>query len=115
MRNMTPIVWWATPVEIASGIARVQRGGSLKPKAISAAFVRLDSLRAVWREVPPSEHLRDLAAMMLSQFPLRSADSLQLAAALVWCKERPSRHAFVCADVRLSDAASKAGFAVERL
>jgi len=36
----------------------------------------------------------------------------QLAAALVWCQERPRRRSFVCFDDRLSLAAEKVGFAV---
>jgi len=37
-------------------------------------------------------------------------DSFQLAAALVWCQEKPRRRPFVTADERLAKAAEKAGF-----
>jgi hypothetical protein len=43
---------------------------------------------------------------------LRALDSFQLAAALVWCKEMPRGRQFVCCDVRLAEAATKAGFDV---
>jgi hypothetical protein len=35
---------------------------------------------------------------------------LQLAAALVWCNERPRRRVMVCFDERLAAAAEQAGF-----
>ena len=46
---------------------------------------------------------------------LRAADALQLAAALVWCRQRPHGRAFVVADDGLSDAAEAEGFTVIRL
>jgi len=46
---------------------------------------------------------------------LRAADALQLAAALVWCSNRPRGRAFLVADGALSDAAEAEGFAVIRV
>jgi hypothetical protein len=48
----------------------------------------------------------------VASHPLRAADALQLAAALVWCDEAPQGTAFVCLDDRLRDAARREGFAV---
>jgi hypothetical protein len=47
---------------------------------------------------------------LLSAHQLRTADSLQLAASLVWCEEQPSSETFVCLDQRLRDAARREGF-----
>ncbi|MGA2327850.1 MAG: hypothetical protein ABSH05_16335 [Bryobacteraceae bacterium] len=56
--------------------------------------------------------LRGLADACLSRFDLRAAGALELAAALVWCREAPSGRAFLCCDRRLSQAASEAGFSI---
>jgi hypothetical protein len=45
--------------------------------------------------------------------PLRAADAMQLAAALVAFKERTAGNRFLTADLRLAKAASLEGFAVE--
>lgn len=48
-------------------------------------------------------------------YGLKAMDSLQLAAALVWCKELPKNKDFVSADDRLLKAAERAGFNVHDL
>lgn len=42
----------------------------------------------------------------------KAADSLQLAAALVWANGHPTSHSFVCLDEKLRDAAHREGFKV---
>lgn len=76
-------MWWATLVEIQSAIARLHQTGDLKDVGRQAALNRLGLLSRGWREVLPSDRLRALAHDLLAQHPLRAADSLQLAAALV--------------------------------
>jgi hypothetical protein len=53
-----------------------------------------------------------LALQLLIEYPLRAADSLQLAASLTWCEQRPSRRTFLSGDQRLSHAARSVGFSV---
>jgi hypothetical protein len=60
----------------------------------------------------PSERVRALAEELPDEYGVRSADALQLAAALVWCRERPKRRAFVCFEEKLARAAAEAGFVV---
>ena len=43
---------------------------------------------------------------------LRTADSLQLAAALIACEEKPQTLPFICNNARLREAAAKEGFHV---
>ena len=62
--------------------------------------------------VSPSDELRRRAARLLAVHPLRAADALQLAAALLWCEEQPHAEGFVSLDVKLRDAALKEGFTV---
>jgi hypothetical protein len=68
-----------------------------------------------WREILPGDHVREIAVRLLDAHELRSPDSLQLAAALTWCQQRPTRRDFVCGDHRLSNAAAAVGFAVREL
>jgi predicted nucleic acid-binding protein len=69
-------------------------------------------LRGTWREIQPTERVRDLAERRLERYELRAADALQLAAALVWCRERPRGRSFLCRDLRLNEAARGEGFSI---
>ena len=108
------VVWWATAAEVHSGIARLMREGRLDGQTEEAIRTRLTLLRRSWREMLPSDGVRDLAEQLLYQHPLRTADAFQLAAALQWCRERPRGRVFVCFDIRLADAAGQQGFEVLR-
>jgi uncharacterized protein len=114
-KQYSPVVWWATPVEIQSAISRLHRAGDLKDVGRQAALNRLGLLSQGWREVLPSDRLRALAQDLLTQHPLRAADSLQLAAALVWCQQKPKQRCFLSGEDRLCVAAGDCGFAVARL
>lgn len=106
----TQIVWWGTSVETFSAIYRLTRDGGLTAKDCLLVLKALGLLSKKWNEVLPTDEVRQTAERLLQTHPLRAADALQLAAALVWCGSFPRGHAFVCADVRLSEAADKEGF-----
>ena len=106
-------VWWGTPVEGMSAFARLLRNGEISPGEFQSATARLAMLRRKWIEVQPTEPLRVLAEKLVQHHPLRSADALQLAAALTWSKHHPRGRAFVCFDGRLAEAARKEAFAVD--
>jgi hypothetical protein len=108
-RDQAILAWWGTPVECASAIARREREGALSGAASSAALGRLRALAGSWHEVLPSEAVRELAQRLLRVHPLRAADSLQLAAALVAADGDPATLDFVCLDERLNDAARREG------
>jgi len=55
------------------------------------------------------------ACRLLDIYPLPASDSLQLAAAFIWCHQRPDGHKFISNDKRLSEAARAAGFSVVEL
>jgi predicted nucleic acid-binding protein len=99
-------------VECLSALYRRHREGSLPPAAIAQALDRLKALVADVDIVAPTTPLRERAGRLLAGHPLRSADALQLAAALVWCDESPQGDAFVCLDDRLAEAARREGFTV---
>jgi len=104
------LVWWATEVECASAIARLERDGALDTAAVNEAFERLGRLREGWHEVEPGDAVREAAVRFLRVHPLRAADALQLAAALVAAERRPSSLEIVTLDDRLAAAARKEGF-----
>jgi predicted nucleic acid-binding protein len=106
------IVWWGTPLEVRSALARLVREGQLVSDDRTRAVDLMTRLREAWDEILPSEKVRSLAEDMPDTHGLRAADAAQLAAALVWCKERPKGRAFVCFDQRLRTAASTLGFSV---
>jgi uncharacterized protein len=104
-------VWCLTPVEIASALARRGREGLAadQQEAIRSAMQMLSER---WREIGSLELVRGRALRLLNTHPLRAADAVQLAAALVACEERPPVLAFVCVDDRLRESARKEGFPV---
>lgn len=108
------IVWWGTTTEITSALARLDREGRLTPGLLRQHLEQLERLQNGWIEVLPVEQVRLMAADLLLRYPLRGADSLQLAAALAWCKQNPRRRPFVCFDERLAQVAEEVGFEVYR-
>lgn len=106
------VVWWGTSVEVRSALSRLVREGVLAEEGHRQSLARLSFLRRSWAEILPTERLRTLAEDLPDQYGLRAADAFQLAAAVVWCKERPQMRPFVCFDHRLADAADRLGFTV---
>lgn len=106
------VVWWATRVECVSAISRRGREGSLGAEGTASARGLLDDLSGNWTEARPTSMLRTLAEDALATHPLRAADALQLASALIWCGSQPRGRRFVCLDERLRTAASRSGFVV---
>jgi len=104
------VTWWGTPIECLSAIMRLAREGGLATDDVRDAENRLHELRNGWDEVLPGEACRRTAERMLRVHPLRAADAMQLAAALIASDHDPSRLAVVCLDERLSDAGRKEGF-----
>lgn len=104
------LVWWATEVECASAIARLERDGALDESAVTEAFDRLKQLAGGWHEVDPSDAVREAAVRFLRVHPLRAADALQLAAAFIAAERRPASLEVVTLDDRLAAAARKEGF-----
>lgn len=106
------LVWWGTSVECASALQRLVREGVMETAAVSVSEARLRLLERHWVEVEPMPAVRRQAERLLRLHPLRSADALQLAAALVACQHEPASLPFLTADVRLAEAARREGFAV---
>ncbi len=105
-------LWWASPVECLSALYRRHREGGLPVSTLDAALARLTGLVEDVDFVTPTTPVRDRAGRLLAAHTLRAADALQLAAALVWCREAPRGDRFVSLDDRLRDAARREGFLV---
>jgi len=106
------VVWWGTPVETRSAFARLVREGQLSADEQATAGKLFTQLRAAWDEILPTEKVRLLAEELPDAHDVRAADAAQLAAALVWCRERPKQRPLVCFDERLRTAATALGFSV---
>jgi predicted nucleic acid-binding protein len=106
------VVWWTTRIECLSALSRRQKEGVLRPADEAKARAVLSALAAIWSEVQPIEAVRLRAERLLSVHPLRAADALQLASALIWAQETPRGLGFVCLDQNLRGGALKEGFSV---
>lgn len=104
------LVWWGTPVECTSAVARREREQSLTMAEAAKAIERMRALVGEWQEVLPSEPVRTMAQRLLRVHPLRAADSLQLAAAIIASEQDPTSLDFVSLDERLNAAAGREGF-----
>ena len=106
------VVWWGSIVECYSAFGRLRRDGFLNPQEETQALAVLSQLVGVWTEIEPSDEIRNITRRLIQNYPLRAADSLQLAAANVWAEKTPRGHQFVCLELKLRDAAQKEGFTV---
>jgi predicted nucleic acid-binding protein len=106
------VVSWFAAVEIRGSFARLLRMSQITPNDQVQALVFLDELRSEWREVRPTEALRQRAEGFVEHFPLRSADALQLASAWEWCQGHPRNRPFISGDAKLLEAAFLLGFKI---
>ena len=106
------LVWWASPVECVSALARLERDSVLSHLEVGLAVARLRALAESWHEVQPHVRVRSTAERLLRVHPLRAADALQLGAALEVSGGDPGSLGFVCFDQRLTEAAAREGLQV---
>jgi uncharacterized protein len=105
-------IWWSTSVECASAIARLEREARLSREDTARATTLLATAQRGWSVIPPTDPVRQQAMRLLRLHPLRAADALQLAAALVLAEHDPRTLPFVTLDDRLASAAEREGFVV---
>lgn len=108
-------LWWATPVECASGLTRLVREKRLDEDGLDLAIARLDALLERGVTIEPCGTIRAEARRLLRVHPLRAADALQLAAAIELRGSPTLRQQFVTYDERLALAARREGFSVNAL
>jgi hypothetical protein len=111
-RDPDVALWWGTILDCLEALVAVRRRERLTEAGFERARALVDQLRARALEVQPSEEVRARALRILNVHPLRADRALQLAAALVWCREHTQGVGFVCLDDTLRLAAAQEGFRV---
>lgn len=108
-------VWLETTVEVESSFARLEREGHLDSSSYLIALKQLKAFEERWFSIEPTSRVTELARSFPRKHGLKALDSLQLASALIWCREFPKHKNFVTADAKLAEAAEATGFSVHRL
>ena len=106
------MVWTMSKVEVLSALCRRHRENNLDLVEFEDAKKRMDDLFNITYEVTSIAQVKQRAMRLLHVHPLRAADALQLAAALVATQEDPPKMALISFDHRLNEAAKKEGFIV---
>lgn len=107
-----PMIWALSSVEVLSAVARLERSSHGLEDLVDG--VRRDALDLVRRCHPVTllDAVRQRAERLVGVHALTAADALQLAAALVACREQPETLEFVTLDKVLARAARLEGFPV---
>jgi predicted nucleic acid-binding protein len=122
VRRATPVfVSELTRVEVISAIQRKSRDGQLtavNAASLVAAFehdlIEADGpTDAVFTVLRLGSEVLDEAVSILDRHPLRAADAIQLATAMVARRVLPALTTFLSFDRRLAEAAAAEGFANE--
>lgn len=111
-RDPEVALWWGAPLECSSALLDAQRRKRISETDLFKARSVLEHLRARAFEIQPGEEVRARALRILSLHKLRVAAAWELAAALIWCRERTQRADFVSVDESLRLAAVLEGFRV---
>jgi len=101
-----------TRVELLSALARRRRESPVAAPALSGVRTRILQTWPAWTEVTAVDVVRRHAERLVEVHPLRSADALQIGAALVLADQDPGSVTFVTLDRRQADAAEREGFQV---
>ncbi len=104
------VVWWATPVEVASALARLSRLKHMSGRPWGDVQKSIAESAETWYVVSPSVAIQTRAIELVELYAVSAADALQLAAALEWCEYAPRTRAFLTCDDRLRQAARLSGF-----
>jgi predicted nucleic acid-binding protein len=108
-------VWWATPVECASAVARLEREGALPSAAAAESFKRLDALARSWIEVEPVDEIRVTARRRAPGIPVAGRGRPATGGGGDRRRETAADPLVVTLDQRLREAAEKEGFSAAEL
>jgi len=106
------VAWRLAGTEVVSALWRRRRADELDEASRRFAEQGLALLESTWTSVEDAAHVDRRARRLLAAHPLRAADALHLAAALVACDERSDVLPIVTFDDRLAEAARREGFVV---
>ena len=105
-------LWWGTPTECWSALARREREADWSPATTDEALANLQKVVERAHEVLPTATVRMHSRRLLFTHALRAADALQLAAALTLGGNEVAELEFVTLDDALARAARKEGFKI---
>ena len=103
-------VWWGSETECLSALARREREKQLSRNDVMTAEHDLYGILSGVLEIMPSPEVRRHARRLLMTHPLRAADSLQLAAAMVLAGDQPNQVTIITFDRNLAACAQREGF-----
>jgi len=106
------VVWMFTRLELLSALARRRRDEPKAHRRLAAARTEVLETSAGWSEITAVDVVRRHAERAVDVHPLRSADALQLGAAIVTADGHPETLEFVTLDERLAEAARREGFRI---
>ena len=102
-----------TPLEARSAVRRRQREGDISGADADRILNQIeDDGSSLFVVQPSTSAVIEEAARLIDRHPLRTYDALQLAGCLVTRDNVPGPLTFVCADVRLCEAAGQEGLTV---
>jgi predicted nucleic acid-binding protein len=101
-----------TRVEVASGLARAVRMGSLSPRGAHAAYADFAGEVDAIIQVPLTDAIVTRGQALVWEHGLRGYDAIQLASALAWQQRMGSRVTLATFDTRLARAAGESGLTV---
>jgi predicted nucleic acid-binding protein len=105
-------LWWGTPTECWSALARREREADWSAKTTDEALANLQKIMERAHEVLPTRAVRSCSRRLLFTHSLRAADALQLASAVVLSTIDAAELEFVTLDAALALAARKEGLRV---
>ncbi len=105
-------LWWGTPTECWSALARREREADWSPATTDEALANLQKVVERAHEVLPTAAVRMASRRLLFTHALRAADALQLAAAVTLGGNEVAELEFVTLDDALALCARREGFRV---
>ncbi|HCU24654.1 MAG TPA: hypothetical protein DF383_06530 [Deltaproteobacteria bacterium] len=105
-------VWLFSMVEVTSALCRLFRMKEIHQQDLEKALETWKEISEEVTWIRDFEMVQERALRVLRLHPLKAADALQLASALVAVTDRTTSHQFVTLDKQLAEAANKEGFQV---
>ena len=106
------VIWTLTRVELVSAFARLRREAPQRAHELLKARRALLEGSERWAEISAVDLVRGHAERVVERYPLRAADALQIAAAIVASDGHPGSLDFVALDLAQAEAAEHEGFQV---
>ncbi|MBA3392601.1 MAG: type II toxin-antitoxin system VapC family toxin [Deltaproteobacteria bacterium] len=111
LREVTPAISRLTEAEVSSAFARRRREGTFSSRQHARALAALQSDLLRSHVIELSTDVVARVHVLVARHPVRAADALQLASAIV-LREAVGRVVFVAYDTRLREAARAEGFSL---